>query len=303
MNADEVIERYVDDTVRLLPRRQREDVAAELRMLLNEELNARARDSGHPADEALALALVRDYGRPSEVAARYHPLWTIIDPADSRSFIRAGIIGAGVLTLLSALRQKRSPSSGTADDLVLLGILDWLGVLVLGFGIKSWMRRRWPTAALWKPRDRDRVNRLGTAILMPIATLAVILYGAPAWVFDRAFGGRLDTSWAAYTVEFQRWRLPWFIGCLAGLIALQSFAAVRGRWSRLTRRFSIGLNLALACMVLSFAVSGHIFQSGASDQIARSVLALVAVIYLPSVGVLVYGEIGRIDQAALAKRA
>ena len=34
MHATEVIERYVDDTVRLLPKRQRDDVATELRALL-----------------------------------------------------------------------------------------------------------------------------------------------------------------------------------------------------------------------------------------------------------------------------
>ena len=56
MNAGELIEAYIDDTVRLLPRRQRGDVATELRSLLNEELHARARESGHPPDESLAIA-------------------------------------------------------------------------------------------------------------------------------------------------------------------------------------------------------------------------------------------------------
>src|SRR6516165_7657101 len=102
MRADQVIEMYVDDTVRLLPRRQRDDVAAELCALLNDELNARARESARPADEALALSLVRGYGPPNEVAARYQPAWTIIDPADSRSFARAAIIGAGSLLVLGA---------------------------------------------------------------------------------------------------------------------------------------------------------------------------------------------------------
>ena len=73
MHASEVIETYIDDTVRLLPRRQRDDVATELRSLLNEELHARAQESGRPPDESLALSLVRDYGRPNEVAARYQP--------------------------------------------------------------------------------------------------------------------------------------------------------------------------------------------------------------------------------------
>src|SRR5215470_4119368 len=103
MQANDVIEMYVDDTVRLLPKRQRNDVATELRNLLNEELCARAAELGCPADEVLAMSLVQSYGRPNEVAARYQPAWTIIDPADSRSFVRAAIIGAGVLLVLSAL--------------------------------------------------------------------------------------------------------------------------------------------------------------------------------------------------------
>jgi hypothetical protein len=43
-------------------------------------------------------------------------------------------------------------------------------------------------------------------------------------------------------------------------------------------------------------VDGNIFQSSRVDQIARDVLALVAVIYVPSVGVQLYGEIGRLHR-------
>jgi hypothetical protein len=297
MNADEVIETYVDDTVRLLPRRQRDDVAAELRALLNEEMNGRALASGRAPDEALALSLVRDYGLPNEVAARYQPGWTIIDPADSTSFLRAAIIGAGALVFLSVLTRRPPPIPGI--DVVTL--LAWLGLLVVVFGIKSYFRRTRPSTALWKPRDRDRVNRFGTALLVPIASLVVFLYAAPTWVLDRVSGGRLDVSWAAYTAEFQRWRLPWFIGCMSGLLILLSFVAIRGRWSRLTRRINIGLNMAAAGLVLYFAVEGNIFQSSAVDQIARSVLAIVAVIYVSSVGVQVYGEIGRVDRPAATR--
>src|SRR5580700_1780095 len=124
MEASEVIETYIDDTVRLLPRRQRDDVATELRSLLNEELHARAQESGRPPEQNLALSLVRGYGHPNEVAARYQPAWTIIDPADSRSFLRAAIIGAGALVLLSLLRRSPlPPTPGTVGDLVTIGIL------------------------------------------------------------------------------------------------------------------------------------------------------------------------------------
>jgi hypothetical protein len=296
MNANDVIEAYIDDTVRLLPRHQRNDVAIELRSLLNEELNARTEGSGRSPDQAEALALVRSYGKPNEVAARYHPAFTIIDPADSWSFMRAAIIGAVALLLLSVLKKFRPDWPGSADDLVKIGILAWLGFLVLAFGAKNWMGRRWPKSGLWVPRNRDHVNRIGSFVLVPIASAFVLLYAAPTWVLDQISGGRLDTSWAAYTVDFQRWRLPCFIGLLVGALALQWYAAIQGRWSRHSRRISIALNLALALLCLSFAVEGNIFQSSHVDQIARDVLALVAVVYVPSVGVQIYGEIGRIER-------
>jgi hypothetical protein len=303
MHATEVIETYIDDTVRFLPRRQRDDVATELRSLLNEELHARAQELGHPPDELLALSLVRGYGPPNEAAARYQPPWVVIDPADSTSFMRAAIIGAGALVLLSAMSTRLPSLPGTTDNLVKIGILVWLGLLVVAFGAKSWIRRRWPATLLWEPRDRDRANRVGTAVVVAIATFIVVLYAAPTWVLDQISGGRFDTSWTAYTADFQRLRLPCVIGLIVGLLALLSFVAIQGRWRRLTRCMNIGLNMALACLILSFAVDGNIFQSSLVDQIARNVLALVAVIYVPSVGVQLYGEIGRLDRAAAAKEA
>ena len=217
--------------------------------------------------------------------------------------MRAAIIGVGSLLLLSALTKLRPALPGTADDFVKVGIMAWLGFLVMAFGTKNWICRRWPAASLWKPRDRDLANRVGTAIVIPIAALVLVLYGAPTRVLDQISGGRFETSWSVYTAEFQRLRLPCFLGLEVGLLALLLFVAIQGRWRRLTRRINIGLNFALACLTLSFAVQGNIFQSSHADQIARDMLALVAAIYVPSVGVQLYGEIGRLDRAAAAKEA
>ena len=302
MHATEVIETYINDTVRLLPRRQRDDVAKELRTLLNEELHAQSDESGRAPDESLALKLVRGYGNPNEAAARYQPPWSIIDPADSTSFVRAAVIGVGALVLHAGISMRLPSLRGTADSLVNIGILVWLGVLVVAFSAKNWIRRRWPATLLWAPRDRDRTNRVGTAVLIPVATFFIVLYGAPVWVLDQISGGRLDTSWAAYTADFQRWRLPCFVGLMFGNLALLALVTIHGRWRRITRRISIGINMAIACLVLFFAVDGNIFQSSAVDRIAREVLALVAAIYLPCVGVMLYAEIGRLDRALITRR-
>lgn len=54
--------------MRLLPRRQRDDVANELRSLVLEELSSRIRETGQPPDPGMALSLVRGCGQPNEVA-------------------------------------------------------------------------------------------------------------------------------------------------------------------------------------------------------------------------------------------
>jgi len=54
MTANDLIEAYVTDVARRLPRAQRNDVAFELRALLREELQARAEGAGRDADPAMA---------------------------------------------------------------------------------------------------------------------------------------------------------------------------------------------------------------------------------------------------------
>ena len=95
MDADALVDSYIADVVRHLPRAQRADVAAELRSLIDDELAERGRDG--------AKDLLVGFGRPAQVAARYGPPLTIIDPADSRRFIRLSVIGIAVIWLGGAL--------------------------------------------------------------------------------------------------------------------------------------------------------------------------------------------------------
>src|SRR5690349_2515983 len=89
-----LIEAYVVDVMRRLPAKQRNDVGFELRALLTESLRDRAADAGRTADGAMALELVREFGQPDDVAARYHsPGPPIIPPAHTRSFVWATVIG------------------------------------------------------------------------------------------------------------------------------------------------------------------------------------------------------------------
>jgi hypothetical protein len=67
----DLIDSYVREVAECLPRKQRADVASELRQLLAEELDAKAVAAGRPADAAMATELLRAFGRPAEAALRY----------------------------------------------------------------------------------------------------------------------------------------------------------------------------------------------------------------------------------------
>jgi hypothetical protein len=100
MSADQLIESYVSDVVRRLPGRQRADVAIERQALLREELARRVEDRGEAPDEAspdVALTLLSGFGRPAEEASRYRPTFNIIDPVDSRVFLKPSVIGVALI--------------------------------------------------------------------------------------------------------------------------------------------------------------------------------------------------------------
>ena len=69
----EVIDRYVHEIGEHLPWNLRADVEAELRSLLLDSLEERARAAERPPDPPLAEAVIREFGAPGEVAKRYLP--------------------------------------------------------------------------------------------------------------------------------------------------------------------------------------------------------------------------------------
>jgi hypothetical protein len=76
----DLIDRYVVEVARHLPAKNAEDVAEELRSLLSDALEARAARTGRPKDEALAVEVLREFGEPEEVAARYRGPKQLIGP-------------------------------------------------------------------------------------------------------------------------------------------------------------------------------------------------------------------------------
>jgi len=49
----------------------------------------------------------------------------------------------------------------------------WPGVLGAWFAISAWVQRRWPSAADWKPRAKDRLDGGRAALVLGMAGVAI----------------------------------------------------------------------------------------------------------------------------------
>jgi len=305
MNANDVIESYVTDVAVRLPRKQRNDVAFELRALLNEELQDKAEATGRIVDGTMAVEFLQAFGRPADVAARYRPTLTIIDPADGHAFVRASITGLVLIWGLGLLQFFQRPIGSGWDFLqslgqwwgaVLIPSMWWPGVLVVGFGAASWVRRQSPQTSKWKPRAGDRINGGRTAMAMGLAGILCGLFVLiePRWVLDLLFGGRAaPAAYQAltYTDTFLRRQGPLLFVLLTLNIPLMITVIVNGRWSAMARRIEIGLGLLTCAAMMWTVLDGPVFMARASNGAFKFFLVLIAAFTLINYGIKLHRSV------------
>jgi hypothetical protein len=289
-NPDDVIEAYVTDVMKRLPRRQRNDVGYELRALLAEELRGRGADAGRLPDEAMALDLLRGFGHPDDVAARYHsPGNPVIPPTATRWFAWATFIGVGLqwaTTLPLAIGSGDMSLIGRWWVTSGLGALWWPGFLVTVTMIAAFIRQRWPAAAeTWTPKivDRDHINRP-----LFLLGLAAALAGIGFWVALARWASTTTSVTPlaqvfAFAPGFLATRAPvvllsWTVG-----IVLQVVLIIEGRWRALTRRLDMGTKLACCIMLAWIAFGGRVFVAEATNAAVVGILALLIVALLADV--------------------
>ena len=304
MNANEMIEAYVTDVATRLPRRQRHDVALELRELLQEELQGRAERAGRAADGEVAAQLLRDFGRPDDVAARYRPALTIIEPSDGHAFVRAAVVGVLVIWSLGALQLVLADPS-TAGVLSLLGqwwmgavlpSLWWPGLLVVCFGAASWTRRRWPQRSEWRPRSEDRIRGGRALMALAIAGVAcgVTVLLTPRWPLEMLTRGHASAAaYDAFTYAptFLAQQGPWLLLLLLLNIPLFLAVMVHGRWTPRLRRLELALSLTTCAALLWTVTGGPIVLAAASDRTIRFFMVVIVIVSLFDIGIRFYRRV------------
>lgn len=291
MNPNDVIRTYVAEVMRRLPGRERQEVGLELHGLLGEMLADRAQSAGTPADDAMVLAMLREFGTPAQVAERYHPAGAVVIPAmQTRSF---ALFAFGGVALQWALTLPRV--FGGDQPLVAwwfsagLGALWWPGLMVMSALVAALIRSHgWQPA--WRPRmvDSERVNRpvmlfglvwfvLGVALMVSLPWVAPMLPGVLPQVFAFDDGFLSRRAWPVL--------LLW-----GATFALQLSAYRQGRWSSLLRRLGMLSSLAWVALLLWWIAVGGMFQAKATDDGARGALGVVVLIVVIDLACRLYRE-------------
>ncbi|HYF16029.1 MAG TPA: hypothetical protein VD971_13245 [Phycisphaerales bacterium] len=280
MNAHDVIESYVRDVARYLPREKRNDVAFELRSLLGDELAAKAQAAGRAPDKAMAMDLLNGFGRPAEAAGRYFQRPAVIDPTDTHHFLIWTLAAAITVSVLSRTSWTGATSAGGL-------FLQCLGALVVVFAAMGWWRRRRPDASGWRPKRGQDCMPRGLAALAMTATLIfpVFMYAAPQTFVRIVFLGTLPTGGVELTEAFSQSGLRAITMTLLVLLAAMYTAiGVQGRGRPWTGWTSVVLHGALGLLLVGHAApteplpaseTVHVFQSAESNAVAMPIFGAV----------------------------
>jgi hypothetical protein len=275
----DLIDRYAHEVGQYLPHRMRADVEAELRSLLTDSVEERARAEGVAASDALAGTVLREFGTPKDVAARYGPEpQYLIGPRLYPIYVVSvkvmlPVLAALVVALVVAGRFQEpgeQPSLAVfirATGKFLWGALVNLGIMTLVFAlVERAMRTREAAGTGFDPsrlppvEDPDKISYFGRifAIYM-IAVLALAFNVFPGWVAIFVFHGNEGTVYPLLAPEFDRY-LPllnawWFLAFVLNLVVLR-----QGRWRRPTRWADFGLEVANALILLVIVTGPSVFR-------------------------------------------
>ena len=279
MNPNDVIDAYVADVIRRVPGKDRDGIGLELRGLLAEMLADRAQAQGRAADDAMVLAMLRDFGTPAEIAARYRkPGLLLLPPEQTRTFALLSLIGIALqwaVTLPHVFAGSLSVGGWWLTQG--LGAFWWPGFLAMGYLFGAWLRHKGLFQPTWRPRivDPERINRRAMAFgLFWFAVGAALVTSLP-WL-AKAMPGPLPQVFA-FDPDFLRVRAWPVLLLWAGSFAILASVYVQGRWTPLTRKLEIGSSAAFVALLAWWLAAGPMFQAKLTDDGARGAIALVIV--------------------------
>ena len=281
-----LIDTYVSEVGRRLPRKTRADIEAEIRSILQDMLEERSQKTDKPVDEEMTLEVLKSYGDPEKVAATYMGERYLIGPRLYPIFmlvLRIVLVVTGILALVGlgiAFGQSIN-SQQNAFETVIKAIANFskslmtaLGNIVLIFAIIEWAIyhsggkaevKNFPNEKEWDPHSLTKISlpqqvRLGETIAeILLCFAAIVIFN----FYPQVIG---ITPSLNSVVEYGSWTSVTFIPLLStafftyvpyltlswGLTIFLDIVLLRqGYWNTVTRIFSIGLKLIYLILVVA----------------------------------------------------
>ncbi len=296
MDANEMINRYVNEVGENLPRKMRADIEMELRSLLLDTLEERS--EGEPSPQ-IAAELLREFGQPEEIATKYRPEEVLIGAKlfpTYRFVIMITLSVIGVLHILGlGFVLWQNSDAGFLDKLLSFiysfgraAILN-AGIVTLIFAIIERVAgdtleltdkkaKTWDPFTLPPVKDTDRINRseLLVGIFFTIVFLSWLNF-FPNWFGGAEFGDNGSGIFVLVTAEFLQ-QIPWFTASLVLDLVLKTTVVIQGRWNRVTRWLELaasGFGLYVTYRVFSLEEISTVpfFTTG-----AKAVLAIILLV-------------------------
>lgn len=259
-----LIDRYLQEVGRHLPREKRQDILVELRSSLVDTLEDRV--GGEPSEEEISQVL-KEFGPPKEVAARYHPEGQyLIGPAYYPLFrlvvliALAAALGGQLLAWSVAVFLAGDPVQPLE---VLAGLINtvpitfgWVVLVFLvlqRFDVQPELDDQpWDPGTLPQLEKGEEVKR-GDLIAGLVFSILILVFIAffPQWI------GFIDTvEGTFYTNPVIQQYLGWIIASLLVGAVLDVYLLWKGRWQLGTRIAKIAVNL-FSIAVLGLLYQGH----------------------------------------------
>ena len=273
----ELLDSYLRAVRRYLPRSQRDDIVAELRDELHQQIDTRQEELGRPLRDTEEMKLLKDYGDPMTVARRYRQNdrsltigWELIGPELFPMYLI--ILGLNLslalgFTVLIFVYLRQPLGLWVLFRTGLIQVL----VVTLTFTILNLIRRKYPQPWYYPPAE--------LATMIPIAPWCSIsgiciwsvfsLWWALVPVYPNLLFGSAANS-LALAPAWHRFFWPILLLLAAG-IAQRSVNLARPKWSSLLPMSRLAINaVALGLQYPMIKSYPYVLVAGAAPDAAHA---------------------------------
>jgi hypothetical protein len=299
MKANEMIDRYVHEVGRHLPRKNREDIQMELRSLLQDTLDEQLAGSDLEPSTKMVAELLREFGSPEDMAARYRPEEVLIGAQLFPIYklvitiVLAIVAAVHLFGVLYVLLQGEMADLGKTllESLFSFGQFAFLnlGLITVVFavvervegdelGIETKKATDWDPYQLPPVKDPDRINRFEMIVGIIFAALFIVAFNFFFEVIGFIdFTGEDRGVIPLLAGEFRQ-HVPWLTASWILDSLLKVAVLARGRWLRQTRWLQVAVDSFGIFVLFRIFISTTISVVPFFTTIAKGIILLIMII-------------------------